>query len=90
MLHTINNSPVPIEDVRNAKTIYGYNVPTLKTKTVRQQHKRVEAEYTEVPDSLKESIEKLTVAADIIFMNVIPFLFSVLRGVNFTMVLYVS
>ena len=67
MLHTINNSPVPIEDVRNAKTIYGYNVPTLKTKTVRQQHKRVEAEYTEVPDSLKESIEKLTVAADIIF-----------------------
>ena len=32
----------------------------------------------------------MTIAADVIFLNNIPFLVSVLRGINFTMVEYVS
>ena len=83
MAHTINNCPVAIEDIHNANTVYGCNVPILKGKTVRQKLKRVKTEYIEVPENLKESIGKLTVAADFVFVNRIPFLVSVLRGVNF-------
>ena len=36
-----------------------------------------------------ESIGKLTFAADVIFVNGIPFVVSVSKGVNFTMVEYV-
>ena len=90
MVCTINNCPITIEDVRNANTIYDCNVPTLKLKIVRQQSKRVQAEYTEVPGILRERIGNLTVAADVMFANRIPFIVSVLIGDNFTMVEYVS
>ena len=48
MVRNINNCPVTIEDVRNANTIYGCNVLTLKGETFLQQPKRVQAEYIEV------------------------------------------
>ena len=86
MVCNINNRPVTIEYIRNANTIYGCNFPTLKRTIVRQQSKRVQSEYTEVPDSFGEILVNMTVAADIMFMNRIPFVFSVLRGANFTMV----
>ena len=42
MVCTIKNLPVAIEDVRNANTIYGCNVPTLKGKKYLQQTKRMQ------------------------------------------------
>ena len=90
MVHNIKNCPVTIEDVQNYDNIYGYDVPTLKGKTVHQQPKRVQAEYIEISDSLRESIGKMTVAADVMFVNRIPFVVSVSRGVNFTIVEYGS
>ena len=53
MVRTIKSFPITIEDVCSANNIYGCNVTTLNGKTVRQQPKRVQAEYIEVPDSLK-------------------------------------
>ena len=41
MVHTINNFPVAIYDVRNANTMYDYNATTLKGETVHQQPKCV-------------------------------------------------
>ena len=90
MVLTINNCPVTVEYIRNANTIYGCNFPTLKRKTVFQQTKRAQAEYKEVTGILRESIRNLTVADDVIFVNIIPFLVIFLRGFNFTMVKYVS
>ena len=90
MVRTINNCPVTVEEVRNVNTIYGCDVPNLKGKTANQQQKRVQVEYIEVTYSLWERIGNLTVAYDVMFVNRIPFVFSVLRGVNFTMVEYVS
>ena len=86
MVRNIKNPPFTIEDVINANTIYGCNVPTFKVKTVHQKPKRVRAEYLEVYDSLRESIGNMTFADDVMFVNGIPFLVSVLIWVNFTMV----
>ena len=74
MVHTIKNCLVTIEDVHNANTIYGYAVPTLKGKTDYLQSKPSQTEYIKVPDSLNESIGKLKVATDVMFVNIIPFL----------------
>ena len=52
MARSIKKWPVTIEDVHNANTIYGYDVPTLKGETIRQQPKQVKNEYIEVPESL--------------------------------------
>ena len=82
MVRTINNFPVTIEDVRNDNTVYGCNVPTLNVKTVHQQPNLIQTESIEVPDSLKEMIVKLTVSADIIFVNGTPFVVSVSIQVN--------
>ena len=81
MVRSINNFPVTIEDVRNSNTIYGCNAPILKVKTVRQQPNCVQAEYIEVPDRLWGSIGKLIVADDVVFVNGIPFVVSVLTEV---------
>ena len=59
-------------------------------KTVHQQTKRVQAEDIEVPESIRERVVNLTVAYDVVFVNLIPFVFSVSIGVNLTMVEYVS
>ena len=52
MVNTTKNSLVETEYVWSANTIYGYDVPTLKGETIRQQPKQVKNEYIEVPESL--------------------------------------
>ena len=89
MVRTINNCPVTTEGVCNTNTIYGCGFLTLKGKTVLQQPKHVQAEYIEVPDSLRERIGSQTVEAEVIFVNGIRFVFSVSREINFTTVEYV-
>ena len=49
MVCTINNCPITIEDVCNDNIIYGFNITTLKGKTVRQQPNHVQSENIEVP-----------------------------------------
>ena len=77
MIRIINNCPVAIEDIHNANTIYKCDVPTLKGKIVRKQLKRIQAEYIEVPDSFHQTIVNLTVSAEVMFVNGIPFVVSV-------------
>ena len=45
MVCNIKNCPVTIDDIQNSNTIYGCYVTTLKWKKVRQQPKRIQAEY---------------------------------------------
>ena len=89
MVCTFNNFSVIIGDVLNDNKIYDCNVPSLKGKTIRWQPKRIQTEYIEVPEILRGIIGNLMVTYDIMFMNNISFVFSVFRGVNFTMVEYV-
>ena len=89
MVRIINNFPVTIEDICNADTIYGCNDPILKVKIAHQQPNRVLVEYIEVLGSLQERVGKLKIAADVVFVNRIPFVVSVSTGVDFTTVEYV-
>ena len=89
MVCNIKNYPVRIENVHNDNIIYGYNVTNLKGKTVCWQTERVQNKI-DVLDSLREKIGKLTVPSDVIFVKNVPFVVIFLRGVNFSMLEYVS
>ena len=65
-------------------------VTTRIGKIVRQQPKRIQTEYIVVLESLRERIGKMKVSSDVIFLNEIPFVVSVFRGVNFITMEYVS
>ena len=90
MVRIIKYCPVTIEEVCNTNTIFGCNGPTIKGKTILQQPNRVQAVYIEVPDSLRERVGNMTVAADVMFEKIIPFVVSLLRVVNFTTLEYFS
>ena len=64
-------------------------VTTRIGKIVRQQPKRIQTEYIVVLESLRERIGNMTVSSDVIFLNEIPFVVSVFRGVNFITMEYV-
>ena len=74
MVRIIKNFPVAIKYIHNADTICGCNYPILKVKISQQQPNRVQAEYIEVMGSLQERVGKLTIAADVVFVNGVPFL----------------
>ena len=83
MVHTIDICHFTIEDVHNSNTIYICDLTIPKVITVRQQTKRVQAEYIEAPYSLQERVGNLTVAANGIFVNGIPFVIIVSRWGQF-------
>ena len=86
----IVNFPVTFEDVKNAKLIFGPDITSLKGKSVRRKPSSVVTDYIETPREILESRKELEVSTDIIFINKLPFLVSISRGLNFTTIEYFS
>jgi Reverse transcriptase (RNA-dependent DNA polymerase) len=81
--HLLTNCPITAADIIAAEEIYGPDLGSLKGKTVRRKVDHVEAEVTKVPSSLLARHKDVTVCADVMFVNSIPFLVTVLRGIHF-------
>jgi hypothetical protein len=80
MKHVVSSSPVikncqvTLADVSNAKIIFGPERGNVKGKTVRQRPEKVRPVYVSIPRSLFEQIKNVTLAADVMFLNGLPFL----------------
>ena len=83
------NFPVTFDNVKNAKLIFG-PVTSLKFKSVRRKPAIIVADYVEIPREILESRKDLEVSTDIIFVNKLPFLVSISRGLKFTKIEYIS
>jgi Reverse transcriptase (RNA-dependent DNA polymerase)/Zinc knuckle len=77
------NCPITAVDIMAAENIYGPDLGSLKGKTVRRKVDHVEAIVTDVPCSIYERYKDVTVCADIMKVNGIPFLVSISRGIRF-------
>lgn len=77
------NCPVTKADIVNAEDIYGPALGALKGKTTRRPTTRVQLERSMLPRGVMERHKDVTVCADIMFVNSIPFLISVSRGLKF-------
>ncbi len=55
---------------------------TIRGKTVRRHPKRVITDYVNIPRLLMDKNQQVTLAADVMFVNSVPFLVSISRNIN--------
>ncbi len=78
----ISNCSVTPNAVQNARRIFGPNLARVRGRTVRQPPDSVTTNYVQIPRALLERHQRVTLAVDVMFVNGIPFLVSVARGLN--------
>ena len=81
-LNMLKDCPVTNDDIRNAHAIYGPDLASIRGKTVRRAPERVVVDYVDVPRHLLSLHENVTLSADVMFVNGVPFLVSASRSIN--------
>ena len=88
----ITNFHVTLDYIKNANTIFGPGLPSLKGKMMRRKPKPVFSNYIKIlKDILQlQKIFSVVAVADIMFFNRMTFLVSIYRHVKFTIVQYLG
>ena len=86
----IVNCPVTFDDVKNAKLIFSTDATSLKGKSGMRNPDNVVTDYVEIPWKILESRKELEVSTDIMFVNKLPFLVTISKGLKFTTIDYLS
>jgi hypothetical protein len=78
----IFNCPVTANAVTNAHQIFGPDLAGVRGRTVRRPPESVTTNYVQIPRAVLEQHQLVTLAVDVMFVNKVPFLVSVARGLN--------
>ena len=78
----IKDCPITITDVKNAHKIYSPDLAAIRGKTIQRKPTRVITDYVDIPKEIIDVNQRVTLAADIMFVNSVPFLVSVSRNIN--------
>jgi hypothetical protein len=78
----IANCPIGRSDIAAAERIFGPNLGALKGKTVKRTSVPVAGGIEGVPPSILERYQHTVLAVDIMFVNKIPFLITISRGLH--------
>ncbi len=81
-LNMLKDCPVTNEDIKNANKIFGTDLATIRGKTVRRRPKQVITDYVNISRLLVDTNQQVTLAADVMFVNSVPFLVSVSQNIN--------
>ena len=80
----IKNCPIDGVDISNARTIFGPDLKGVRGKTVRRKPQPVtEEDYVAIPRETVLRNRVITLSADVFFVDGIPFLLTLSRGVKF-------
>jgi hypothetical protein len=79
------NCPVTKRDIMAAEDIYGPDIGILKGKTVRCSPQKVSTDmtYSPLPAVVHERYQEVTLCADIMYVNRIPFFVSISWKIKF-------
>ena len=84
----IANCPVTVQDVHNANRIFGPDLANLRGKTTRKKPEHVRVDYAEIPRDIVDMHKYVTLVADVMFVNGLPFLVSSSRGISLVTIEY--
>jgi hypothetical protein len=79
------NCPVTKRDIMAAEDIYGPDIGILKGKTVRRSPRKVSTDmiHSPLPAAVHERYQEVTLCADIMYVNGIPFFVLILWKIKF-------
>eukprot|EP00804_Cyclotella_cryptica_P011815 CCRYP_021222-RA/>CCRYP_021222-RA protein AED:0.36 eAED:-0.92 QI:0/-1/0/1/-1/1/1/0/432 len=80
--NAVKNCPVTVTDITNARAIFGPDRAGVRGKTVRQRPAVVRPEYVGIPAALFERIKNVTLTADVMFVNGLPFCVTLSRDIK--------
>ena len=86
----ITNCPVTVQDVENANRIFGPDLANLRGKTIRTKLEHVRIEYVQIPWDFVELHKYVTLVADVMFVNGLPFLVTSLQGISLVTIEYLK
>ena len=85
----LKNTPIRISDIANAKTLFGTSVPGLKGWTTRKKVKGgFPVDRVSIPAKFYRLNKFVTIAADVMFVSVVPFFVTYSRKIKFLTVEY--
>jgi hypothetical protein len=84
----IANGPVTVQDVHNANRIFGPDLANLRGKTTRKKPEHVRVDYVEISRDLVDMHKYVTLVADVMFVNGLPFLVTSSRGISLVTIEY--
>ena len=81
-LNLLKDCPITNSDIVHANKIFGPDLANIRGKTVRRKPERVQTEYVDIPRAILDVHRNVTLVADVMFVNKIPFLVSCSRNIN--------
>jgi hypothetical protein len=82
-LNLIKDCPITNSDIIHATNkIFGPDLANIRGKTVRRKPDRVRTDYVDIPRVILDVHRYVTLVADVMFVNKVPFLVSCSRNLN--------
>ncbi len=78
----IANCPITAHNIKNANQIFGPDLANLRGKTTRSKPEHVRVEYVKIPRDFAKMHKFVTIVADVMFVNGLPFLVTSSRGIS--------
>jgi hypothetical protein len=78
----IPNCPVTKSAAKNANVIFCSDLAGVRGRTVHRLPESVWTDYIQIPQIILEQYQLVTLAVDVMFMNNVPFLVSVVWGLD--------
>ena len=82
--HLLPNNRITARDVMTAEEIFGKDLGAIQGKTTRNKTEPVPSDYVNMPPDILKFHKDVTLAADLMFVNKIPFLITTSRSIQFT------
>jgi len=81
-LNLLKDCPITNSDIIHANKIFDPDLANIRGKTVRRKPEPVQTEYVDIPRVILDVHRYVTLVADVMFVNKVPFLVSCSRNLN--------